>query len=222
MARDAEILNKGVLQRMADFLQLGGVKRGPGFINNDDVKCVYVLGAEGASVASPNAEGVSRIDETGNYALAGESDFLVNVIANEAGIFSSNVGRRVDAMTFRLELDAAGTTAMNGKPVVMEWGYNFDGGDPGLTCPIGQIRFQIQASSTGGQLVYQIPIHASSQQNVGGVVFNEASTWNGRIPANTTFYVKIYSSDGTNFPANTEWNTYFCWRWSENTTPPRA
>jgi len=52
MAADGEILNKPLLQRMANYFNLGGVRRSPGFLNMDDVKAVYVLGQEEQPVYS--------------------------------------------------------------------------------------------------------------------------------------------------------------------------
>jgi len=88
MARDGEILNKTLLQRMADYLNLGGVRRAPGFLNMDDVKAVYVLGEElqpvyslGKSYPTPdNASGSSviSVDITGSVAMGILNPFYKN------------------------------------------------------------------------------------------------------------------------------------------------
>lgn len=222
MARDGEIQNRGLLHALSDFLDIGGVKRAPPLLDVGDVKTVIDLGGLQAQ-ASPDEEGTFRIDQIGNYGLAGESDFRVYAISESGGtgIWESNVGRRVDAMHFRLELDAAGTAAMNGKGVVMEWGYNEDGGDPGGSVAIGQIKTLIGSSAAGGRLVYDVPIFAAFNSNPAGTPFQLASTWDGRIPGRVSFYLRVFTSDDTNFPANTEWNVFFGWRWSGNLYPPR-
>jgi len=113
MARDGEILNKGILQRMADYFNLGGVKRSPGFLNMDDVKAVYVLGQEDLPVFSLGKSFPTALD------IGGASTYSLDITgAVSKGILGAlyvNDGYALDLVSLDVNLaySEAGATSDN-------------------------------------------------------------------------------------------------------------
>ena len=108
MARDGEILNKSLLQKVANYLNIGGVRRFPSSLNTDQVQMVYDVSPK-PEVATPDGgEGeffirtLSPINAPVANEIAGETEAVFRLITGD-GV----TAWRVDTLCVELVFDAA-------------------------------------------------------------------------------------------------------------------
>jgi len=84
MAKNGEIQNRDILQRMADFLNIGGVRRFPIQLNTDIVQPVYDI--QNSSLAYPPAAPTftSKVNNSGNFPAGATFDVGVNLVGSGA------------------------------------------------------------------------------------------------------------------------------------------
>jgi len=113
MARDGEIQNVGLLQRMADFLNIGGVRRYPLFLNTDIVQPVLSIPFD------------DSLNYLGAYPVSLPTDVsgLPNAPFQISGVGAAPLGALLDCSKYIVELvalyfnfaySAAAATAMAG------------------------------------------------------------------------------------------------------------
>jgi len=238
MARDGEILNKSLLQKVADYLNIGGVRRFPGQLNTDQVQMVYDLSPK-AEVATPDGgEGeffirsYSPINAPSENIIAGETEAVWRLITGD-GV----TAWRVDTLCIEIIFDAAGLAAYDGENIDLELYYKYQGGDPGEHRILKEnLLWFVQELSpaTQYQLTYDWSLHGgvTSEYFVGAN--GTARIWNGRVPPHVGEFgegpidlmLRCRNKGGTAmsgaFPANTKGNAYITGRAGLNGIMPIA
>jgi hypothetical protein len=198
MARDGEILNKPLLQRMADYFNLGGVKRSPGFLNMDDVKAVYVLGGDVNALPVYSlgksyfpAEDLGGASTWQQYITGSRRDNILNPFYQNDGYAIELVGLDVD-----IEYSEAGATSDNAVvlDLVLNRFQHYGSLDPNIF--LFMDRWQTIQS---GRLHYRFGLSG----------FNRGVTWQNmnfsslHIPAGDAFQLVISRPSGGTWPADT-------------------
>jgi len=238
MARDGEILNKSLLQKVADYLNIGGVRRFPGQLNTDQVQMVYDLSPK-AEVATPDGgEGeffiniYSPINAPMGNEIAGETEAVFRLITGDGA-----TAWRVDTLCVELIFDAAGLTAYDGETIDLELYYRYQGGDPGEHRILKEnLLWYVQelTADTQYQRTYDWSLHGgvTSEYFVGAN--GNARIWNGRVPPHVGEFgdgpldlmLRFRNKGGPNpsgaFPANTTANAYITGRKGLNGIMPIA
>jgi len=113
MARDGEIQNRSLLQAMSDFLNIGGVKRAPPFLDTNDVKAVYVLGQQPGAVYSLGKSYPTPDNASGSAAIS--LDIAGSVAGGVLNPFYKNDTYALDlvGLDVVIDYDADGATADN-------------------------------------------------------------------------------------------------------------
>jgi len=240
MAKDGEILNSDLLQRLAAFLKIGGVRQYPKKLNLDEVVTTISLGSlEG--VAEPGAgegeffissvyvdmDGVSN----GDAILIG-SGSLGELVADGKTAF------RIDHIEAYLQWTEAGLTAWNAEFIQLELGYTAPDGDPMGFYPIcGQRPWRQVATSSGvSQRIFRWTLAGEpgrfDSQTPEQLMPAPAHTWNGRVPAyewpfeqgfmGLAVRVRQYGAETKTFPAGTTFTVNYSGRIGTNGVVPRA
>jgi hypothetical protein len=221
------IINRTLLARVADLLNLEGVKRFPSVLDLNDIKAVIDIGRFDG-LATPGAgQGVAYAIGEEDDAVGG-SDAVGYVIGLADGLpGGKDISWRVDHLDFRLEFDAAGRTAMIDKQVSLQVRLFDTQADPGpQVTPIYLASWFYGV--LGGPLIYPWTLHGWSQGAVANFGSFGSHTWHGVVPAyggadpDRFWGLQIIASrvDGLNFPANTTKSWYAMVRKSDNTVPP--
>jgi len=127
MARDGEILNKSLLQKVADYLNIGGVRRMPSSLNTDQVQMVYDLSPK-PEVATPGGgDGEFFVTTYGPYhGPVGENEIYTRLIVGD-GV----TAWRVDTIEIELEFTTVGLATMDNNVLSLQLMLKASGGDPG-------------------------------------------------------------------------------------------
>lgn len=238
MARDGEILNKSLLQRVADYLNIGGVRRFPSSLNTDQVQMVYDLSPKPEIATPDGGEGeffiatYSPLNAVSGNDIAGETEAVFRLVAGD-GV----TAWRVDTLCVELVFDAAGLTAYDGETIDLELYYKYNGGDPGEHRILKEnLLWVVQelTVATQYQLTYDWSLHGgvTSEWSVGAN--GTGRIWNGRVPpivgefgdGNLDLMLRFKNKGGPNpsgaFPANTTASAFITGRKGLNGIMPVA
>lgn len=181
---DAPLARKGI----EDALRLKGVKTMPGNFNTGGLQPVYNLGAGGfmAPAFSMQTSGqLTGIVGSNNAIVAaiGPTGFTVSGLIGTPQVNLLNQNARILSARARLDFDAAGALAFNGKTIRVNWEVRDFDNSPNYAAWLDD--FTIATAI----LAYRRPLNSPF--------------WRGLVPLTSAFTVGFQSVDGTVFPANT-------------------
>ena len=227
MARDGEILNRDLLERVAAILQLGGVKRPPNQMNLDQVQLVMDITplayqtpplvlepAYSPAAFRPNDNHTGNLPaNTGSVGvnLLGSNVIATVVVANGQGDFAVSSTRegRILSINASVGYTAAGAALDVGTPLIAQIQLR----DPSglLTFPV-QETFAIVENVSPYSYNWTFPAGRDMANSAAAsyVVGGSSSGWDGYVPPGWTCGVVIQRKAGFGFfPALTSIDTYF-------------
>jgi len=224
MARDGEVLNSGLLQRMADFLDIGGVRRYPKHINTDMVQPVYDLSRNANALPPAAPEFLTREAHSGNFPAGSTQSAGVNLIGSAAtsslvtvptaGVIPVDNGKETRVMSISCGVGyaaagAAADAAANVRLSIMIVLRNLNGG--GLVFPIIE-EFAVVENVAPYSYSWTFP-QGSRFATAAGASYQQRgsnSRWDGYIPPGWSAWVELVRTPGTGFfPNLTSMDTYF-------------
>jgi len=202
MARDGEIQNRSLLQRMSDFLDLGGVRRAPNFLNMDDVKAVYVLGQEPVELFSLGKQWPHTLAIDGTTQSIYDITGTTETGASDQLFINSGGPCEIVGLDIQVTYDAAGAIADNTKSMGLQlyrW-QRYTSLDPNIVW----ISNSWQVVATG-VLSYRFNLGGYQPQIAGGGVgpVVNPNIQSNYIPTGDRFSVGIFRPGGGVWPANT-------------------
>lgn len=224
---EGRILNRSLLAKVADFLNLEGVKRFPPVLDTDNIKAVFDIGRFMDSVvpAAPPALPTfyQNANHTGNLPantvsvgvpLVGAAAVASVVVANDQGNtpFSATTEARILSINSSVGYTAAGAAAdaaINAPLIAMI--QLFDPGGIGIAFPI-QETFAIVENVSPYSYTWTFPAGrrfaaaAAATNQIQGAT----SGWDGYVPPGwrCAFHITRIGGGGF-FPALTSVDTYF-------------
>lgn len=207
------ILNKALLDRVANLLNLEGVRRFPSILDLDDIKAVIDIGRIDG-LATPGAGQGQWESYSLTYNVGGLSEQSAAPILQgaETGLNAFRV--EVISMLFTfIDAAALATFTANNLSIAMEVGFLYSEGDPGFV-PI----YVGQFTPVAEQLTYRVYLCGANTIPSGS---NVGATWNGAVPAHVdafgqgfvTLVANLFIPDDPSggsavFPANSTWNIF--------------
>jgi len=202
VARDGEILNTGILQRMADFLNIGGVRRYPKQLNTDIVQPVYILGGLGLEPApvfslqkySPTAVNIGT--------QAGFSQDISGAAATSASqpmYENDNYAMDLVGLEITITMDPAGVAAMLGAKIMfrMDRYARYGSLDPmGVMTPLQLFTI------TTGVTTYYVNLGTFQQRTAASAEFVSLNMNSLHVPKGDRLSFSILP-DGGDWAANT-------------------
>lgn len=192
MAGRGEILNKGLLQRLARRLNIGAVGQFPPKLNLDEVLVVAGLGGPYADYELLEANAINALDGLNTFTgiMAAQANLVTPVVPT---VDTAGREARVIASSCFVDFDAAGAAAFAGE--VVSFFISLINPVTGGAFPVVAGRFTVSAAV----LRYAIPLDgfSSASQNC------PPASWGRWLPAGFSWVVQV-KTDGTNFPANTD------------------
>jgi hypothetical protein len=225
------IQNRTILQRVADFLNLEGVKRFPAVLDTTDIKAVIDIGRF-ENLATPNG-GQGAVYAIGDVDVdvGGNAEYVGEVIGDVGGgglQGGPGVSWRVDHLDLEIEFNAAGRTAMVDKQMFLYVEIFDTGGDPGpRNRPINLANWFY--GILNGPLRYPWTLYGWSQGAVANFGSWGSHSWHGVVPAvdSSEFLSEFWGLrivigrvDGAAMPAGTTVTWAARVRKSDNATPP--
>lgn len=218
MARDGEIQNTGILKKMADFLDLGGIRRITNRFNLDTVQPVFDL----ASV--PNASFLFNSCNSGNFPAGTTGTVGVDIVggaanssfnpANNAGDFPVSTDKEYKVMSIYAGVgySAAGAAADAALSVPLSIGLIMRiGASPGTSFPVFE-EFAIveNIAPYSYQWIYPQGARFARAAAAGYQQIGSNGSWDGLVPAGHSLELQLGRGAGTGFfPALTTLDVYF-------------
>lgn len=203
MARDGEIQNRGLLQAMADYLNIGGVKRAPPFLNTDQVQTVFALGSlppriYSLSKAYPAVASVGG-DNIHSQDITGAAIYTIDPLFHNEDYDCELVG-----LNLQLLYDAAGALADNGKEIELYLSryQNYGSADQSI---VTWLRKWVTVATANQTYVFSL---GSTYSQPGAASLEQQHHMASyAIPAGDRFSISIFrhATDG-DWPANTAVN----------------
>jgi len=186
---EGRILNRSLIQRVADLLNLEGVKRFPAHFDLDTVKATVDIGpflnGGGGPVATalPNAGYGNYLAMEDSVDVGGDSEIEADIVGDGDGLIENNWPRtpgyayQFDSIHCELEFDAAGATAFNGTELNLQLQLT-DEGDPGFV--VNLVHLDPWTIVQTGKLKYSWAFNGSTLRNAAGHFSNaNGGIWNG-------------------------------------------
>jgi len=224
MARDGEILNSGILRRMADFLEIGGVRRTPSQLSLDVVQPVYDLSPASLSQAPAAPTWFDGRCNSGNFPAGATSSVGVNLLGNAAvsSFIPPNVGglivpiatsrdARVLSINCGVGYVAAGAAADALLNVRLSMLVYMKSPSNNLTFVVNE-EFAVVESVAPYSYSWTFPNGGrfATNDTASFKVNNGGSNWDGYVPPGYQLVVELNRTPGTGFfPNLTSMDTTF-------------
>lgn len=174
---EGRILNRSLLQKIADLLNLEGTKRFPAHLDLDTVKATVDIGGflngGGGPVATalPNAGYGNYLAMEDAVEVDGDSEIEADIIGDGDGLIENNWPRtpgyayRLDSIHIEVEFNAAGAITFNGTEMTLRLQLT-DEGDPGFL--VNLVHLDPWTVVQTGKLKYSWCFNGSTLRNAAG------------------------------------------------------
>lgn len=175
----SKIGNLQVLRSLGKLLQIEDVRQAPSELDTSSVKVTVDLGGGGFSGRSFGYNNFNDLNYAGNNSVIQQ---LINPNPLEtSALLNPTIDARVLGASLRIEFDAAGSLAFNGKLLRVDLAL-IPSIDASTTVIVSSTVFTI----TTGNLLYTVTMGNSS--------------WNGFVPFGWSLQWQVDTVDGANFP----------------------